>query len=109
MTLTVTLPGPVPAGSRWYKYQNGSWSSLPIGGGGTSVITVTFQDGGAGDAVMTPDGQIIDPGGPSGGGAVGWETFPISKVRVLLPWIALGLGIVAAISVLAFRRRRTIT
>jgi hypothetical protein len=37
---------------------------------------------------------------------VGWETYPISKVRVLLPWIALLAAIVAGAGVLVLRRRR---
>jgi hypothetical protein len=38
--------------------------------------------------------------------AVGWETYPISKVRVLLPWIALFAAIVVGASLLVLRRRR---
>jgi LPXTG-motif cell wall-anchored protein len=37
---------------------------------------------------------------------VGWETHPISKARVLAPWIALGIAIVAGASLLVIRRRR---
>jgi hypothetical protein len=37
---------------------------------------------------------------------VGWETYPISKVRVLLPWIALGAVIIVGASLLVLRRRR---
>ena len=40
------------------------------------------------------------------GDPVGWETYPISKVRVLLPWIILGVAIVAGASLLVLRRRR---
>jgi biopolymer transport protein ExbB len=38
--------------------------------------------------------------------AVGWETYPISKGRVLLPWIALLAAIIASGSLLVLRRRR---
>ena len=38
--------------------------------------------------------------------AVGWETYPVSKVRVLLPWIALFAVIVAGASLLVLRHRR---
>ena len=38
--------------------------------------------------------------------AVGWETYPVNKVRVLLPWIALLAAIVAGASLLALRHRR---
>ena len=43
------------------------------------------------------------------GGAVGWETYPISKVRVFLPWIVLLAAIVAGVSLLVIRRRRAQT
>jgi hypothetical protein len=39
---------------------------------------------------------------------VGWETYPINKVRVLLPWIGLLGAIVAGASLLVLRRRRMI-
>jgi hypothetical protein len=109
VTVTVTLPGPVPKGSRWYKYQNGSWYSLPIGSDdGDNIITVTLQDGvfpGDEDSIS---GHITDDGGPGGGGAavVGWETHPTNKVRVLLPWIALLAAIVAGASLFLIKRRR---
>jgi hypothetical protein len=37
---------------------------------------------------------------------VGWETYPINKVRVLLPWIALLTAIIIGASLLVLRRRR---
>jgi uncharacterized repeat protein (TIGR01451 family) len=39
-------------------------------------------------------------------GPVGWTMYPISKVRVLLPWIALVAAIMAGVSLLLLRRRR---
>jgi len=36
---------------------------------------------------------------------VGWETYPINKVRVLLPWIGLFAAIIAGTSLLVLRRR----
>jgi len=36
---------------------------------------------------------------------VGWETYPVSKLRVLLPWIGLLAAIIAAASLLVLRRR----
>jgi len=109
VTLTVTLPGPVPKGSKWWKYQGGSWYSLPIGSDdGDNIITVTLTDNGSGDEDPTP-GLIMDDGGPGTPGAVGWETYPTDKVRVLLPWILLGAAIAVGASLLVLRRRRTLT
>jgi hypothetical protein len=106
-TLSVTLPGPVPVGTRWYKYHAGSWDSLPIGSDdGDSFITVTLTDGASPDDEDLIPGQITDQGGPGNPGAVGWETYPINKVRVLLPWIALFAAIVAGAGLLVLRRRR---
>jgi hypothetical protein len=41
--------------------------------------------------------------------AVGWETYHVDKVRVVLPWIALLAAIVAGVSLLVIRRRRAQT
>jgi hypothetical protein len=107
VTLTIELPEPAPVGTRWWKYQSGLWYSLPVGDdNGDRVITVTFRDGVfPGDSDKTEDGVITDPGGPGYPGAVGWETYPINKTHVLLPWIALFAAIAAGVSLLVLRRR----
>jgi hypothetical protein len=107
VTLTITLPDPVPVGTKWWKTGNGHWEWLPIGSDdGDNTMTVTLTDGGTGDQDKNDNGSILDDGGPGEPGAVGWETYTVSKVRVLLPWIALGLAAVAGASVLVLRRRR---
>jgi hypothetical protein len=108
-TITVELPGAVPVGTKWWKYQGGSWYSLPnLSDNGDNIMVISLTDGGQGDGDHTINAQITDPGGP-GGASVGWDPYPISKVRVLLPWIALGLAIAAGASLLVFRRRQTKT
>ena len=110
MTITVELPGPVPVGTKWWKYYNSNWYPLPIGDDdGDNIITVTLTDGAIPDDAdgSSTNGEILDDGGP-GGGPVGWETYPISKVRVLLPWIALLAAIMAGASLLVLRRRRRV-
>ena len=112
VTLNVTLPSDVPVGTKWWKYQNGSWYSLPIGSDdGDELITVTLIDKtatlpGLGDEDPT-GGSIMDDGGPGYPGAVGWETYPTSKVRVMLPWIALLIAIIAGTSLLVLRHRHS--
>jgi hypothetical protein len=41
--------------------------------------------------------------------SVGWGTYPVNRVRVLLPWIALLAATMAGVSLLVSRRRRTTT
>jgi hypothetical protein len=106
VTLNITFPQPIPVGYKWWKYVGGSWYSLPIGSDdGDSFITVTLRDNQTPDDEDSVPGQITDQGGP-GTGAVGWETYPVSKVRVLLPWIALLAAMVGGVSLLVLRRRR---
>jgi hypothetical protein len=106
ITLTVELPDPVPVGTKWWKYHNSVWSPLPIGDDdGDNIITVALKDGRTPDDEDATPGQITDQGGPGYGGAVGWDTYPVSKMRVLLPWIALFAAIAAGVSLLILKRR----
>jgi len=106
VSITIELPEPAPVGTEWWKYHAGSWYSLPIGDDdGDKIITITLTDGvfpGDTDGIA---GQITDPGGPGNPGSVGWETYPVNKVRVLLPWIALLAFIMAGASLLVLRWR----
>jgi len=107
VTLNITLPTPAPVGTKWWKCQGTSWYPMDIGDDdGDNVITVALKDGRTPDDEDLTDGQITDQGGPGEPGAVGWETYPISKVRVFLPWIALLAVIAAGVSLLVLRRRR---
>jgi hypothetical protein len=109
VTVTITLP-PGSAPTQYWKYQvPEGWIRIPMTiVGPPNVIRITLVDGGLGDDDGVANGVIVDQGGP-GSGAVGWETYPISKVRVFLPWIALLAAIVAGVSLLVLRRRRTTT
>ena len=83
----------------------GAWRSIPVDIIAPNIITITLTDGVyPGDADSVP-GQITDPGGPAHlASVVGWGTYPISKMSVLLPWIALLAAIVAGVSLLVLRR-----
>jgi hypothetical protein len=109
VTVTITLPSPAPVGTQYWKYHvPEGWinvSSLLGDNDGDNVLTLTLTDGGLGDDDGTANGLIDDQGG-EGTGAVGWETYPISKVRVLLPWIGLLAAIMAGAGLLVIRRRR---
>jgi len=108
VTLTAEFPDPIPTHWVWWKYHDNAWSRVPIGRTtNPRIITFTLTDNvppGDEDSIL---GQITDQGGPGDPGAVGWETYPIDKMRVLLPWIALLSAAVAGAGVLALRRRRT--
>jgi hypothetical protein len=68
---------------------------------GTYTLTVATVNGCTNAAGIYLE---VDPYGPYG--PVGWETQPINKLRVLLPWIALMAAIVGGVSLLVLRRRR---
>jgi hypothetical protein len=109
-TLNIMLPGPVPVGTKWYKYNGGAWDALPIGDdNGDAFITVTLTDNNPIHDEDPTVGHIIDQGGPGYPGAVRWDTYSIDKIRVLLPWIALITSISAGFGLLFFRLRRTTT
>jgi hypothetical protein len=105
--VTITLPtGAAPTQYWKYHANEGGWVQVPMTVvGPPNVIRITLQDGGVGDDDLTANGTIVDQGGP-GGGAVGWETYPISKARILLPWIGLLSAVIAGAGLLALRRRR---
>jgi hypothetical protein len=111
--VTITLP-PGPTPTQYWKYHasEGGWIQIPMAVVGPNVITITLVDGGLGDDDGdATNGIIVDQGGsgnpgPGPRGPVGWETYPVSKVRVLLPWIALLAAIVAGVGLIVLRRRR---
>jgi len=107
VNVTITLPvGSAPTQYWKYHVNEGGWVQIPMTiVGPANVIMIRLVDGGLGDDDQAANGVIVDQGGP-GGGAVGWETYPISRARVLLPWIALLAAIMVGAGLLAMRRRR---
>ena len=73
VTVTITLPSPVPVGTPYWKYgptsanPGGQWYQIPIGDDdGDNVITIPLVDGGLGDDDLAANGVIVDQGGPGG-------------------------------------------
>ena len=112
--VTMTFPLPLPVGTQYWKYgptpsdPTDHWYQLPIeDDDGDNVITITLVDGGLGDDnVVAPDGVIVDQGGPGFPAApVGGEAYPVNKLAILAPWIALAAVIIAGATIFMRRRR----
>jgi len=68
VTITITLPSNMPAGTQYWKCQNGQWvnvTSLLSSNDGDNVLNLTLTDGGLGDGDGAANGTIVDPGGPA--------------------------------------------
>jgi hypothetical protein len=66
VTITITYPSPVEAGSEYWKVIDGEWvdvTSLLGSNDGDNILTLTITDGGLGDADGEVNGVIEDPGG----------------------------------------------
>jgi len=110
VTVTIELPSAVPVGTQYWKCQDDNWYQIPIDDDdGDNVITIQLTDGGTGDADGDCNGVIVDPGGsgvpPPPPPPVGAKAYPVNKLAILVPWIALGMAIIAGAAV-ALRRRR---
>jgi hypothetical protein len=90
------------AGNRGYWRRDAS--SATYSGGN---LLQSANSGSTWTPLADRDFMFEEWGDPLGGaGTVGWETYPVGRVRVLLPWIALFGTIVAAASLLVLSRRR---
>ena len=71
VTITMTFPAVVPAGTQYWKVIGGMWTDVSslVGSndGLDNVLTLTIADGGLGDADGAANGQITDPGGIASG------------------------------------------
>ena len=112
--VTLTFTSPLPVGTQYWKYgptpsnPTDHWYQLPIGDDdGDKIITITLVDGGLGDDnVVAPDGVIVDQGGPGFPATpVGGEAYPVNKLAILTPWIALAAVIIAGATIFMRRRR----
>ena len=112
-TVTIELPDNVPVGTQYWKYHasEGGWIEIPMGSDdGDDVITITLVDGGLGDDDGLANGLIVDSGGPGQPPppppvGVGGEAYPVSKLGILAPWLALVAAIMAGAAIFMRRRR----
>ena len=75
ITLSITLPLPVPVGTQYWKYgptpsnHTAHWYQIPMASDdGDNVVTITLVDGGLGDDDLVENAIIVDSGGPGFGG-----------------------------------------
>ena len=69
---------------------------------GNYILIVTSSNGCTDDAAVS----VTLQGGEPPYNTVGWETYSVNKVSVLLPWIALIAALIVSTSLLVLRRRR---
>ena len=102
-TITITFPSNVPAGTKFWKENGGTWtniSSLVTSNDGDGIILLTIQDGQLGDADGIANGQIVDP---IGGG------LPLPMTTGILSVNAGGPGTVIDTSGTGFTPGSTVT
>jgi hypothetical protein len=90
LNFTLTMPSALPPGTVYWKYGPTSsqpaphWYELPATITG-NTITFSITDGGLGDSSPTPDGNIVDQGGPG----IPGEAIPTFGLAGLIALIAL--------------------
>ena len=92
---------PVESGFTLYKLP--TWTEVPYTPVGSNTIRVELCiDGGVLDPAFVLAGKAAPPPPAV---AVGGEAYPVNKLAVLAPWIALLAAIIAGATILARRRR----
>jgi hypothetical protein len=84
ITMAITHPTPIAAGTEYWKVINGVWTnvtSLLGSDDGDSVLTLTITDGGLGDADGAANGQVADPGGVAVAGSTTPSEVPFESFR----------------------------
>ena len=85
VTVTLTFPAPLPAGTQYWKFGRTAadptphWYVLPAMFAGNQVI-FDLTDGSVGDDDLTANGVIDDPGGP---GLAAVPTMPLWALAIL--------------------------
>ncbi|WP_168797251.1 ExeM/NucH family extracellular endonuclease [Lampropedia aestuarii] len=104
VTVTLNLPGPVPANAQYWKWgptagnQTAHWYTIPFTRTGAQQIQFQIQDGGLGDSDLEANGRIVDPGGLGVPTALTPPIGNLTPVPVDGVWM---LGLLAALMAIA--------
>ncbi len=97
VTVTITYPSALPAGTVYWKYgptpgnPSPTWYEMPANiAGNTATFSIT--DGGLGDDDLTANGGIVDQGGPGAPDAAGTADIPTLSEWAMLVLLSLLLG-----------------
>jgi hypothetical protein len=97
VTVTITYPSALPAGTIYWKYgptpgkPSPAWYQMPASIVGASA-TFSVTDGGLGDDDLTANGGIVDQGGPGAPDAAGTADIPTLSEWAMLVLLSLLLG-----------------
>jgi hypothetical protein len=95
VSITITFPLAIPAGTEYWKCTPGGWLNIPVVSIDGNVMTIRLTDGGRGDTDGAANGTIVDPGGP----AVPWLLAPLWLIILIVL-------ILIAVVILVVRFRR---
>lgn len=102
-TVVLTFPAPLPPGAVYYKYgptagnPQDHWYPFPGAQISGNTVTLTLQDGGAGDSDRTANGFIVDPGGVAVPVAVTPPVTGAAPIPTLQTWGLWLLSLLAAL------------
>ena len=96
--VTISITYPTTPGSVYWKYgptaadTSNHWYQLPGASVSGNTVTFSITDGGLGDDDRTPDGTIIDAGGPGAPGAQAAIPTLSEWALIMLSLLVLGAG-----------------
>jgi predicted outer membrane repeat protein len=105
ITMTITYPRTLAAGTQYWKYGPTSsdtaphWYVIPAAIAGNTA-SFTIADGGLGDDDLAANGRIVDQGGP------GFPTTVPTQVPTLSEWALLMLALLVGLMGIAYRPRK---
>jgi hypothetical protein len=109
VTLNITYPNAIPAGTQYWKYgptsdnHSSHWYTIPATISG-NTMTFSITDGGLGDDDYTANGIIADAGGPG----VQAQSSGVAAIPTLSEWCVILLaGMLGVFGMAGMRRRGT--